>query len=113
MAASAHSWDFLLLRLRELRLPLLRGSASRTLGPTAKSIADILPRGGWQSKISGSAPPPIYEIGSAIQLALGSIITNTPAPTFRGRSANEGAIIGVKCPIDAAPLAKAGESSAA
>ena len=55
MAASPHSWDFLLLRLRELRLPLLRGSASRTSGPTAKSIADILPRGGWQSKISGSA----------------------------------------------------------
>jgi hypothetical protein len=79
MAASLHSWDFLLLRLRELRLPLLRGSASRTSGPTAKSIADILPRGVWQSKISGSAPPPIYEIGSAIQLALGSIITNTPA----------------------------------
>jgi hypothetical protein len=36
MAASPHSWDFLLLRLRELRLPLLRGSASRTSGPTAK-----------------------------------------------------------------------------
>jgi hypothetical protein len=35
MAASPHSWDFLLLRLRELRLPLLRGSASRTSGPTA------------------------------------------------------------------------------
>jgi hypothetical protein len=51
MAASPHSWDFLLLRLRELRLPLLRGSASRTPEPTAKSIADILPRGGWQSKI--------------------------------------------------------------
>ena len=51
MAASPHSWDFLLLRLRELRLPLLRGSASRTPGPTAKSIADIPPRGGWQSKL--------------------------------------------------------------
>ena len=127
MAASPHSWDFLLLRLRELRLPLLRGSASRTSGPTAKSIADILPRGGWQSKISGSAPPPINEIGSAIQLALGNIITNTPAAGLSRQvvtplqaccltepsGANEGAIIGVKCPIDAAPLAKGGESSAA
>jgi len=35
MAASPHSWDFLLLRLRELRLPLLRGSGSGTSGPTA------------------------------------------------------------------------------
>ena len=51
MAASPHSWDFLLLRLRELRLPLLRGSASRTPGPTAKSIADIPPCGGWVSKL--------------------------------------------------------------
>jgi len=59
MAASPHSWDFLLLRLRELRLPLSRDSASRTSGPTAKSIADILPRGGWQSKISCNASPPI------------------------------------------------------
>jgi len=42
MAASPHSWDFLLLRLRELPLPLLRGLAGRTSGPTAKSIANIL-----------------------------------------------------------------------
>ena len=34
-------------------------SAGKTSGPTAKSIADILPRGGWQSKISCSASPPI------------------------------------------------------
>ena len=59
MAASPHSWDFLLLRLRELRLPLLRGSGSGTSGPTAKSIADILPSRGYQSKISCSASPPI------------------------------------------------------
>src|SRR4029077_15399244 len=52
IAARPHSWDFLLLRVRELRLPLLRGSASRTSGPTAKSISDIPPRGGWQSKIA-------------------------------------------------------------
>jgi hypothetical protein len=66
MAASPHSWDFLLLRLRELRLPLLRGSASRTSEPTAKSIADILPPRDYQSKISGSASPPIYRIGSSM-----------------------------------------------
>src|SRR4029077_13120299 len=70
------------LRVRELRLLLLRDSASRTSGPTAKSIADILPRGGLQAKISRSASPPIYEIGSAIQLALGSIITNTQLRPF-------------------------------
>src|SRR4029077_2401691 len=83
VAASPHSWDFLLLRLRELRLSLLRGSASGTLGPTAKPLADILPRGGWQSKISRSASPPIYEIGSAIQLALESIIANTQLRPFK------------------------------
>jgi len=66
MAASAHSWDFLLLRLRELRLPLLRGPASRMSGPMlarrrtdsvllsrrsvgrSKIDADILPPRGWQ-----------------------------------------------------------------
>src|SRR5258708_2199813 len=56
MAASPQSWDFLMLRLRELRLPLLRGSASRTSGPTAKSIADIPPCGGLGVKLLFSAP---------------------------------------------------------
>ena len=60
MAASAHSWDFLLLRLRELRLPLLRGLGSGKKGAKqVKSIADILPPRGYQSNISGNASPPI------------------------------------------------------
>jgi hypothetical protein len=43
MAASPDSWDFLLLRLRELRLPLLMGSANRTSWPTAERISDHSP----------------------------------------------------------------------
>jgi hypothetical protein len=34
------------------------GSAGKTSGPTARSIADILPPRGYQSKISCSASPP-------------------------------------------------------
>jgi hypothetical protein len=46
MAASAHSWDFLLLRGRVPALPLLRGSASRTSGRTAnQSHHNILAQG--------------------------------------------------------------------
>ena len=39
MAASAHSWDFLLLRLRELRLPPLR-EARRHSGSLAAIMAN-------------------------------------------------------------------------
>jgi hypothetical protein len=41
MAASAHSWDFLLLRLRELRLPLLRGLGSGKKGAKQLSQSRI------------------------------------------------------------------------
>jgi hypothetical protein len=57
MAASPRSWDFLLLRLRELRLPLLRVSTSRGPGRQLDQSLDILPRVGWQSKICCSASP--------------------------------------------------------
>src|SRR5258708_40232273 len=78
MAASPQSWDFLMLRLRELRLPLLRGSASRMPGPTAKSIADIPPCGGWQSKLLFEAHRVLFAARFSLFLATRAVARDAP-----------------------------------